>query len=266
MGPENGVVAARVRRRRRWPLVVLILLVVIAAAVVVVLHSPWMSVGEIEISGADRADVAGRLERAGIGAGAIMIWLDPAEVEAAVAADPWVREVRVERVFPDRLVVEVLEHTPVAWLEGKASWMLVARDGTILEVAEAPGAGLLAAEAGLPDGRAGETPDSLEWSEFVALGRTLSPEVADDLRVFYEAGELWFEGRGLRARLGRATALAEKGAVFEAMLGEGLPLGTMIDLVAPGRPTVIYPTDSGQPSTGEGGDRPEPVVEGEGGG
>ena len=112
---------------------------------------------------------------------------------------------------------------------------------------------VLAARAGLPDGRAGERPESLAWSEFVALALTLTPEIADDLQVFYEGGELWIEGRGVRARLGRATALAEKGAVFEALLGEALPIGTMIDLVAPGRPAVIYPADDGLPSTGEGG-------------
>jgi hypothetical protein len=249
---ENGEPAPRVRPRRRWVLAVLIVLVTLAGASVGVLHSPWMSVHEIEIVGADRADVAGRLAGAGIGTGAIMIWLDTAEVEEAVAADPWVRAVRADRVFPDRLIVEVLEHTPVAWLEGTASWMLVSRDGSILEVAEASGPGLLAAEAGLPDGRAGDRPEDLQWSEFVGLALTLSPEVAGDLRVFFEGGELWIEGRGLRARLGRATALAEKGAVFEAMLAEGFPIGTMIDLVAPGRPAVIYPTDGGRLSTGEG--------------
>jgi len=141
--------------------------------------------------------------------------------------------------------------------------MLVGRDGTILEVAADPGTGLLVATAGFPDGDPGDRPETEIWLELVALGDTLAPNVAAEVRAFVEAGELWLEGHGLRARLGRPTALAEKGVVFEAMLAENLPPGTMVDLVAPGRPAVIYPTATNSPSTGEGPEYSEPVVEGE---
>jgi len=249
--------------RRRWLLAVGIVIGALAAAAVGLLHSPWMSVAEIEVVGAEHADVSARLAAAGIGPGAIMIWIDTAEVEAVVLSDPWVRDARVDRVFPDRLIVEVLEHTPVAWMGGATAWMLAGRDGTILEVAADPGFGLLVATAGFPDGDPGDRPETDTWVELVALGDTLTADVAADLRAFVEAGELWLEGRGLRARLGRPTALAEKGAVFEAMLGENLPAGTIVDLVAPGRPAVVYPTATNLPSTGEGPAHPEPVVEGE---
>ena len=128
-------------RRRLWPWVAGAL--VVAAGLV--LHSPWLSVGEIDIVGADRADAAARVASTGVGPGAILIWVDTGEVAAAVSADPWVADVRVERVWPDRLVVEVAEREPALWIEGLEGWMLVASDGAVVERASEPGPGILRA-------------------------------------------------------------------------------------------------------------------------
>ena len=118
------------RGRRKWPWITLAAIAVIAG---VLLHSPWLSVGDIEIRGADQADVAGRVAATGVGEGAILVWVDTGAVADAVLADPWVRDVLVDRVWPDRLLVEVLEHRPALWVEGVRGWMLVSRDGTVLE-------------------------------------------------------------------------------------------------------------------------------------
>ena len=67
------------------------------------------------------------------------------EIAEAVGADPWVREVRVERLFPNRLVVEVREHTPAVWVGEGEEWMLLSRAGIVVAAASAPGEGLLRA-------------------------------------------------------------------------------------------------------------------------
>lgn len=213
----------------------------LVGATAVVLHSPWMSVREIEILGAFHADVAGRLAAAGVGEGAIMIWLNPGEIEEAVAADPWVREVRVDRIFPGRLVVEVLEHTPAVWVAGEHSWMLVARAGVVIATADAPGEGVLRAEVFYPDYAAGERPEGGEWEELAGLGLALPPDLAARARVTRERGDLWLEADGCRARLGPPTQLADKGRAFTALLAEGLPAGSQVDLIAPTRPAVTPP-------------------------
>jgi hypothetical protein len=240
------------RARRRWRWILGIGGTLLAGAAAVVLHSPWMSVREIEILGATHADVAGRLAAAGVGEGAIMIWLDPEAIEEAVRADPWVREVRVDRIFPSRLVVEVLEQTPAVWVAGEHSWMLVARTGAVLATAEAPGEGLLRAEVFYPDHEPGDQPEGGEWAELAGLGLALGPELAAEARVTREGGELWLEAQGCRARLGAATLLADKGRAFAALLGTGLPPGSQVDLIAPTRPAVT-------PPGGEGGEGGEPA-------
>jgi len=157
----------------------------LAGAAAVVLHSPWLKLHRIEVAGAEQADVAGRLAQAGIGPGAFMIWLRPGEIEAAVEQDPWVREVRVERVFPDRLVVEVLEHTPAVWAGHGDAWMLLSRGAVVVAVADRPGDGSCAPACRGRCGR-GEAAGGQEWLELAELGLGLSPGLA--ARVVGELG------------------------------------------------------------------------------
>ena len=244
------------RRGLPWGWTLALTGLLLAGGAAVALHSPWLKVHDIEIIGAERADVTGRLADAGIGPGAFMIWLRPGEIEEVVLADPWVREVRVERVFPSRLVVEVLEEVPALWAGRGTRWMLLSLTGRIVGEAEAPGEGMLQAQVPYAGAALGEAPEGSQWDELVALSQALSPELAAAARVTSEAGELWISALGWRARLGPAEDLAQKGRAFEALLTAGLPPGAAIDLLAPTRPAVSLPEGSAT-------DQGEPVVEGE---
>lgn len=259
-GPATGGWAAGPPRSRwHWGWTIALTGLLLAGAAAVALHSPWFKLQHIEIVGAERADVAGRVAHAGIGPGAFMIWLRPGEIEEAVAADPWVREVRVERILPNRLVVEVLEHIPAAWVGGGSAWMLVSRTGVVVAVAEAPGEGLLRARVPYAAAEPGDRPFGEEWTELVGLSLALSPVLAAEAWVTSEGGELWIEAQGFRARLGPAVDLADKGRAFEALLASDLPTGAVINLVAPTRPALSVP---GALSNEQG----EAVVEDEDGG
>ncbi|MCB2222936.1 MAG: FtsQ-type POTRA domain-containing protein [Actinobacteria bacterium] len=255
--------------RRNWAAWVAVGVLLVLLAGGVVLHSPWLSVKEIEIAGAEQVDVAGRLEDAGIGIGAIMVWLDTGSAEEAVAADPWAASVRVSREWPDRLVIEVVERTPALWVEGTTGWMLVAGDGVVLTVADTPGTGVLTASVGLASFPAGASPGSAAWRELVAMTGALSRSLAASSTVVAEGGEWWLETPGHRVRLGHPIDLADKALVAEVMLADGLPPGSTLDVVAPRRPAVVPPTpiealQAGVEGSGEGD--AAPAVEGEGDG
>lgn len=252
MSGPSAVPPGLTRPRLHWGWTLGLTGLLLAGAAAVVLHSPWLKLRQIEVAGAERADVAGRLAQGGIGPGAFMIWLRPGEIEDAVEQDPWVREVRVERVFPDRLVVEVLEHTPAVWAGHGDSWMLLSRGAVVIAVADRPGDGFLRARLPWEAWDVGEEAGGQEWLELADLGLGLSPGLAAESWVSSEGGELWLEARGFRARLGAAVDLADKGRAFEALLAAGLPEGAVVDLVAPTRPSVGVP-----------GGEDEPVVEGE---
>lgn len=218
-----------------WPWLAL---AAVAAAAGFALHSPWLSVREIEIQGAVHSHPAPLIAEAGVGEGAILVWVDTGEVARAVSADPWISDVRVERVWPDRLVVEVLEREPVAWFEGTNTWMLVASDGTVLEVAAEPGGGHLRAELAFPDLDPGTRPSDPTWGEIVELATTLRDDLGGALTVQLRDTELWTEAFGHPVRLGYPIDLADKGRTLRALLQEELPAGATLDVSSPRRPAV----------------------------
>ena len=246
-GPTTGQPGRRV-----WPWMTLAALV---AAAGFALHSPWLALHEIEIVGAVHADPAPFIAEAGIGEGAILIWVDTGRVARAVAADPWVADVRVERVWPDRLVVEVLERVPVAWIEGITTWMLVASDGTVLDTGEAPGGGHLRAALAFPDLVPGDRPADPTWGEIVDLANTLRDDIGGTMTVELRGTELWTETSGHPVRLGYPIDLADKGRTLLALLQVEIPLGATIDVSSPLRPAINDGTETTSPQAAvEGSD------------
>jgi cell division protein FtsQ len=222
-------------QRRLWPWVVGAL--VVAAGLV--LHSPWLSVSEIEVVGASRADAVGRVAETGVGPGAILVWVNTGEIATAVREDPWVADVRVERVWPDRLVVEVAEREPALWIEGLEGWMLVASDGAVVDIAPRPGPGLLRAELAFPDRRPGEVPIEPAWAELVDMARTLPPELAARVTLTLVGTEVWAQVGDHPVRFGHPIDMADKARALDAVLAEELPPGSTIDVVSPRRPAVV---------------------------
>lgn len=240
------------RRIRLWPWVVL----AVVSGVGFALHSPWLSLRSIEIVGAVRSDPASRVEAGGVGHGAILVWIDTGALEASIAEDPWVSEARVTRVWPDRLVVEVLERSPAVWIEGQSAWMLVAGDGMVLQGAPTAGGGLLRAAIGTGDHEPGERPEDSLWREVVVLAGVLRDDIGGTMTLRLQGTELWSEAFGHPVRFGTPVDLADKGRALRALLQQQLPVGATVDVSAPLRPVVV-PLGAGSNPGGE--------VEGSGG-
>lgn len=228
------------RRGRNWPIAVV---AVVFGAAVVAVNSPLLAVDSIEILGAEHTDVQAALDEAGLGAGALLLWIDTGGIERSIRQDPWVADVRVERIWPHSVVVEVVEHQPVVWIEGVLGWMLVARDGTVLERADAPGSGLLVASVALPDRAAGERPIDPAWQEIVDMALVLADDIGSTLVLEMRGPEMWTSAFGHEVRLGHPIDLADKGRTLRAMLAGDVPDGAIIDVTSPLRPAVV-PFDS----------------------
>lgn len=239
-----------VRRPRKWPYVVIALSL---ATVVGVAHSSLLAVESIDIQGASRADVAARVAQAGLGPGALLLYVDAGAIEDAVRADPWVVDARVERIWPDRVVVEVLEHEPLVWIEGISGWMLVARDGTVLERAGEPGTGLMRAAVAFPDRVPGDDPIDPAWREIVDMALVLADDIGGTLRLELRGPELWTVAFGHEVRLGHPIDLADKARTLRALLSEDVPDGVVIDVSSPLRPALVPPEseDEVETTTGE---------------
>lgn len=104
--------AARRHRRRVWGSILGVLAVVAACTVAV--FSPLLDVDRIEVTGVDRLDPDEVVSANDGVRGVPLLWADLASVRERTEALPWVARVRVERRWPDHLVVRVTERAPVA--------------------------------------------------------------------------------------------------------------------------------------------------------
>jgi len=79
-----------------------------------VLESPYFSVNEIQVRGADKVSGDEVVAMAGLRRG-MSIWsIDLASIEKKIGRHPWVRRVFVRREFPRRVIIDVQERTPKA--------------------------------------------------------------------------------------------------------------------------------------------------------
>lgn len=79
-----------------------------------VLESPYFSVREIQVRGAEKVSGDEVIAMAGLRRG-MSIWrLDLAAIEKKIGQHPWVRRVFVRREFPRRIIIDVQERTPKA--------------------------------------------------------------------------------------------------------------------------------------------------------
>jgi hypothetical protein len=225
--------ASPVRRRA-----LLVVLTVVGGAALA-LNSPLFSVRHLEFDGVTHSDAVARVASAGIGEGALLLWVDTGAIDRAVRTDPWVGDVRVSRVWPDRVVVEVLERRPVVWIEGVLSWMEVAEDGTVVATADLPEPGLLEASVAFPDRGPGERPSDPTWNEIVQMALVLSDGLGPSMSLEMRGSEMWTAAGGHDIRLGFPIDLADKARALSALLEGDVPAGAVIDVTSPRRPTVV---------------------------
>lgn len=82
-----------------------------------VYRNPRFAIRSIEVETAGRLDPAQLRQWAGVRPGDNLMALSPGRVQASLTLMPWIRDVRVERILPDRLVIRVWEREPVARAE-----------------------------------------------------------------------------------------------------------------------------------------------------
>ena len=227
------------RRRLRWIILVLGLLLGAGGAIWAV-QSPLLDVDTILVSGGEHADVAAHLASTGVDLGRPMIGVRTGRAETALTSDPWIRDADVDLQWPGTVLVTVVEHRPVAWVGGPAGWMLAAVDGAVvLTTAEpAPGEARVRGDVAVDPGGVIADPTVLSGLEFVAA---LPPSLSTGVVV--ERGERGVVASlgGVTVRLGGTDRPADKARVAAAIIADGVPAGSLVDVSAPARPAVLEP-------------------------
>ncbi|MEZ5176241.1 MAG: FtsQ-type POTRA domain-containing protein [Acidimicrobiia bacterium] len=236
---RKGVREDRARGRLKWVLVILFVVLTVVGGVWLI-RSPILSIRSVTITGASASDPAASVAMLGMGQGTPTIDVDAGAIEAAIEADPWVRDATVDVSWPGTVAIAVAEHTPFATVRAADGWVRVASDGSVL-MSGPPldGAPLISIDAGpVTAGYSLTNPlivGALEFS--AALPADLAAQI-----------ELATDGEGLAATLlghsiilGRPSEMADKAAVLVALLESGIEPDAVINLIAPSRPAITNP-------------------------
>lgn len=237
---RRRVVQATRSRGSARRLVWILAFVALAATVAWIVQSPALSVEEITVDGAVYTPVKAMLSDEGISLGDPLLLTDTQAAEERLRTSPWVADVAVRKVFPNTIEVTVLERVAVAVIEFRSGDVAAAADGTIVSLADDM--------ASVPPGRVlasvapGSVGDVIADPFDRAAVRFLNAWKGPTAVLSQIDGELWAELDGYSVRLGGPTEMDQKARSLEAVLLEGQPMGSLINVIAPTRPTVLPPS------------------------
>jgi hypothetical protein len=226
----------RARGRLRWLLRFLVIALLIAG-VAWLLRSPLLSIREVTATGAVRSDPIAIAADAGVSAGVPTIAVRTGIVRDALLENPWIADAAVFVAWSGRVEIDVQERVPAVAVATTEGWLMVAGDGTVLDII-AEGPGLAQVVIAVPERVApGTRIDDPAMSGAVAFAAALSSE-DDALVVVADDEGLSAKFRGHDVRLGRPTEMEEKALALVALLDDGIPDGAHIDLISPRRPAI----------------------------
>ena len=218
--------------RLMWVLV----LALTAALTVWLFRSPVLAVSSISVDGFEAAAVEPILTASGLVVGKPMVSVRTAAVTEALLADPRIKEALVRLDWPQTVVVGIEPRRAVAWANLGGHWGQVGVDGVVMATAPEPSDGLPILE--VPWDGSNPSPEALGGLEFLAA---LDVLVAEQTVVITRGNELWAMLPNLTIRLGRPIDMSAKAMALEAVLAQGVEVGSVVNLLAPARPAVMAP-------------------------
>jgi cell division protein FtsQ len=218
--------------RLMWALV----LALTAALTVWLFRSPVLAVSSISVDGFERTEIEPILAANGVVIGRPMVTVRPATVVEALLVDPRIKEASVELDWPQGVLVGIEPRRAVAWANLGGHWGQVGVDGVVMATAPEPSYGLPILE--VPWDGSNPSPQALGGLEFLAA---LDVLVAQQTVVITRGEELWAMLPNVTIRLGRPIDMTAKAMALEAVLAQGVEMGSVVNLLAPARPAVLAP-------------------------
>ncbi len=127
------------RKRLRWAVLGGAGVAVLLGAGLV-LESPLFAVNDVDVTGAVYTDPARLAEVVDDLDGSSLLGADLGKAEATLAADPWVKRVRVERRLLRGVRIEIVERIPVTtYMGADQRWRVLDAEGKVMAVLDPPG-------------------------------------------------------------------------------------------------------------------------------
>lgn len=248
---RRKTVAEEKAKRNIGRLLKFMVFVVLTGTAIWVALSPWFSVARVTTSGIEASDSHEVLAAQGVMSGTPMIMISASRVEAALVEDPWVAEASVQLVWPNDVTVDVTERVPVAWVETASGWARHDIEG--YRVPSEPEPDRTMARIEMPHLAADDAPSSVELRGALEFAATLRADLSSTAEVRLVGNEFWATVSSFEVRLGRPVEMTAKALSLEALLGEDIPEGSTLVIIAPTHPSYLPPTLGDDDGDGSGG-------------
>jgi hypothetical protein len=241
-------------RRRRRLVTVLGVMVALAAVALGVVHSPVLRVRHVRVFGVTEAGLTVVSSRSGLNRERLMIDVDPARLDRAVEAIPWVGTARVVKHWPGTVDITVTHRVAVAEVavtpgQPARRVALVDRTGRVLSVETGDEANLPLLPSLREPGVAGTwvpgTPGSPggargSATEVLTVAAALPPSITGRISsIGVVGGQLQVQVGTTAVILGTTAGLAEKMTSLRTIIDEVSLSGVArVDLRVPDRPTL----------------------------
>ncbi|HXG35710.1 MAG TPA: FtsQ-type POTRA domain-containing protein [Dehalococcoidia bacterium] len=232
-------------RRLNWRRIFIVLgVLAVIASGVLLYYSPLLRVQEVQVVGAENSDPAQLAALADLD-GRSMFNLPLETAERRMAQLPLVKQVKAERVFPNKVRIAVLERRPIGYWESAGQVYVIDEEGVVLEGIQPPEGALHIVEL-TPRGPLGPgervDPDAVALAQYLAveaparLGLTVTGlefNPASGLTIATDAG--------YRVVFGDSQSLEFKLQAWQAIeqeLGRDAMTGKTLDLRFGNRPSL----------------------------
>ncbi|HXV72427.1 MAG TPA: FtsQ-type POTRA domain-containing protein [Acidimicrobiia bacterium] len=213
--------------------------VLVVGSLVWLALSPWLSISQVDSTGISVSTGHAVLVERGVIAGTPMIQVSESGTESALMSDPWIESADVDKHWPDRVTVTVVERVPVAWTNTESGWTRRAVDGVALPSGPEPDEEMAWVDMPHLAAAAAETaPEMLGALQFI---EALPADLQRGAVVTSNEGELWAFVAGYQVRLGRGVEMREKALSLDALLDRDIPEGSLLNVIAPTHPSYLAP-------------------------
>jgi cell division protein FtsQ len=204
------------RRRRRGAAVYTPVAILFIAIVTIFGISVFFRITDIEIKGAEKYNAQQIQSVSGIKDGDNLIFIDKAAIAKSLSQNlPYLSEITVEKVIPNRIVIRVTESKPVAAIQYGGDWWIIDQKARVLEKTDTAGLSGKIRVTGLTPKAVGE-------------GLVVTVDKSDDTRLRYLTNILSaLKDAGLSDKVSAldvsntAYVTLEWGAHFTVLFGNG---------------------------------------------
>lgn len=95
-------------------------------------NAAGLQVRAVRLTGNTKLSQPEILEAAGISPTTSVLFFDPAAARARLTANPWIAEATVQKLYPDQLLVEIVEREAFALWQRDGKIAVIAGDGTVI--------------------------------------------------------------------------------------------------------------------------------------